>query len=122
MHFVETGALGINDSAVPLANLALKQFGENYTIEELYSPMIVNVTIHDLLSMSSGISEYSDTAVRLETELEPLHDITPQEYVNYKWPVASVQFSTFGPLSCIVSSFRRTNRCCESVTNYNSLL
>ena len=32
--------------------------------------------------MSTGISEYSDSAVRATTDLEPFHDITPQEYLT----------------------------------------
>lgn len=82
MRLVEAGEIGINDTALPLANKALQNWGETYTLEDLYPPQLANATIKQLLAMETGIMEYYDPAVEAETDNDPLHDITPQEYLT----------------------------------------
>jgi CubicO group peptidase (beta-lactamase class C family) len=62
LRLVESGAISLNDSIVPLIDpFITKTMPSLVSLENLFGPEIKNVTVEDLLGMKSGVPDF-DTA------------------------------------------------------------
>eukprot|EP00035_Acanthoeca_spectabilis_P029720 m.475285 g.475285 ORF g.475285 m.475285 type:complete len:147 (+) comp38050_c0_seq1:354-794(+) len=79
----EAGRVRLDDPFAPMANRFLGKITAGaLDLGQLYDSRIFNVSIRQLLQMSSGLTEYDDEAVRLFQNTHRSDDLTPGWILN----------------------------------------
>jgi len=81
MLLIERGIVGLNDT--------ISQHVDPYihprngtTLQALFGPMVLNVTVHHLLSMRSGMNDFDVASTRAYQLARPSYDLTPLDILH----------------------------------------
>lgn len=80
LQYVEQGKISLDDLATDWVDDLLMAEG-NITLSMVMGPPAQNVTIRDLLSMTSGMSDYDDAYMKSYTKEHRGEDISPVDYL-----------------------------------------
>jgi CubicO group peptidase (beta-lactamase class C family) len=81
MRLVDRGTVQLDDPITEHTDDWLQRVNGT-TLVELFGANIANTSVRTLLSMNSGMSDYRDSVVMAYGTADPLHDITPLEYLH----------------------------------------